>query len=107
MIKFEATLKVDTIEDKSVPKRDGDTFEFTEVVLSNADKYPVSIVARLANATQKELIKTGRTYPFTIGIASYKRQDGRIWNNFIVDSVNISEDDNGPAEYVEDGDIPF
>lgn len=107
MIKFEATLKVDSMEDKSVPKRDGDTFDFTEVVLSTADKYPVSLVARLSNGTQKELIKTGGTYPFTIGITSYKRQDGRIWNNFIVDSINTQDVDNGPSEYVEDGDIPF
>lgn len=107
MIKFKANLKVEAMEDKSIPKRDGEMFDFTEVVLSSGGKYPTHIVARLQNETQKELLQTGKSYPLELGITSYKRQDGRIWNNFIVDSVNTAEDDNGPTEYVEDGDIPF
>ena len=107
MIKFKANLKVEAMEDKSIPKRDGEMFDFTEVVLSSGGKYPTHIVARLQNETQKELLQTGKSYPLELGITSYTRQDGRIWNNFIVCAVEVETyDDSQPVE-LESDDIPF
>lgn len=111
MIKFTAELIVKKIEEKSVRKRDGDMFNFTEVTLEQPGKRPMRLVAR-ADESVLPALHEGLKANFDLGITSFTTQDGRTFNNFLITDVigeTIANTPKGyPAAAVDMGDdIPF
>lgn len=108
MIKFNAEFKVNKIEHKSVTKRDGTPFDFIEATLEEGLKRKTYIVARVNEDIARQL-KEGEKSILQIEVTSWKRDDGKIWNNFVVTDVAIPEifrqDPVKPFE--ADEDIPF
>lgn len=90
MIKFNAELTVKKIENKSIRKKDGGTFEFTEVTLEQPGKRPTLLVAR-ANDEVAPSLREGLKASFDLSITSFTTQDGRIFNNFLVTFVDVKE----------------
>ena len=114
MIKFTAQLTIKRIEEKSIRKRDGDMFNFTEVTLEQGGKRPTLLVARADDEVVGSL-QEGLKANFDLGITSFTTQDGRTFNNFVVLDMAVSAaknigktHDGRPTEVVELGDdIPF
>lgn len=104
MIKFNQTFKVLKIEDKSITKRDGTPYEFTEAVLEEGDKKKTYLVARVKDGVASSLHE-GEKQNLQIEITSWKRDDGKIWNNFVVREVVPSDIPN--SYYSDSEDIPF
>lgn len=100
MITFTKEFKVEEVTEKSITKRDGTPFEFTEVLLSEGDKRKTYIVARVKDEA-KDLMRKGSKLPLEIEITSWKRDDGKVWNNFVVKNVL-----NGAGSWDNDP-IPF
>ena len=88
MIKFTAELAIKRIEEKSVRKRDGDMFNFTEVTLEQAGKRPTVVVARADDSILPEL-REGLKANFELGITSFTTQDGRTFNNFLITDMTV------------------
>lgn len=109
MIKFSAKLKVKNITDKSVKKRDGGDFKFTEVELEAAGKKPTTLLARAMDEVIP-LLRLGQTMDMDIAISSFTASDGRVFNNFLI--TNVIENDE-PATVAQTAaadtfdDIPF
>lgn len=91
MIKFSAKMKVLSLEEKSIKKRDGGTFEFTEAKLEQGTKYKTIIMARVYDDAVAKL-KVGKVADMDLGITSTEAADGRIFNNFVVTDVLDAED---------------
>lgn len=116
MIRFTAELTIKRIEEKSIRKRDGDMFNFTEVTLEQAGKRPTLLVARADDAVVPEL-REGLKANFDLGITSFTTQDGRTFNNFLITdmAVGVAQQKaiaNVPPSYPDAGvemgdDIPF
>ena len=53
MISLHHSFVIDHIEDKKIPTRNGDTFEFTEVTMYTKGKYPTWLQARLESPDMK------------------------------------------------------
>lgn len=90
MIKFTAELTVKKIEEKSVKKRDGGMFNFTEVTLEKGGKFPTVIQARAQEDIVGD-IKLGMKANFDLGITSFTTQDGRVFNNFQITLVEAKQ----------------
>lgn len=107
MIKFSAELTVKKIENKAVRKRDGGTFEFTEVTLEQAGKRPTLLVAR-ASEEVLPVLREGLKGEFEIGITSFTMNDGRTFNNFLVTFFDSKEDTKEQVQPLETAlkDIP-
>lgn len=86
MIKFSAKMKVISLTDKEIKKKDGGTFAFTEVRLEQGGKYNTVIVARLDSEARGELTP-GSVYELDLGINSFETTDGRVFNNFIIKDI--------------------
>lgn len=106
MITFVKEFTVEDITTKTINKRDGTPFTFTEATLVDGVKKKTYIVARVYDDMVSEL-QRGSKQNLEIEITSWKRDDGKIWNNFVVKNVLGV---NKPAETAApwDGDpIPF
>ena len=110
MIKFSAKMKVLSLEEKSIKKRDGGTFDFTEAKLEQGTKYKTIIMARVYDDAVAKL-KVGKVVDMDLGITSAEASDGRIFNNFVVTDVLGAEDapeEKQPKPVSIDGDeLPF
>ena len=91
MIKFSSKMKVLSLEKKSIKKRDGGTFDFTEAKLEQGTKYKTIIMARVYDDAVAKL-KVGTVADMDLGITSAEAADGRIFNNFVVTDVLGAED---------------
>ena len=91
MIKFSAKMKVLALEKKSIKKRDGGTFDFTEAKLEQGTKYKTIIMARVYDEVIAKL-KVGAVADMDLGITSAEAADGRVFNNFVVTDVLDAED---------------
>ena len=110
MIKFSAKMKVLSLEEKSIKKRDGGTFEFTEAKLEQGTKYKTFIMARVYDEVVAKL-KVGTVADMDLGITSAEAADGRIFNNFVVTDVLGAEETSEeklpePTPFVGD-ELPF
>ena len=88
MIKFDAKVKVLSVEKKTLKTSSGNDFSFTEAVVSiwtkNAQQ---KMTTRLGSFVEPDEIKVGLTLDATFLIMSNEGRDGRIWNNFILSSI--------------------
>lgn len=110
MIKFSAKMKVLSLEKKSIKKRDGGTFDFTEAKLEQGTKYKTIIMARVYDDAVAKL-KVGTVADMDLGITSAEAAGGRIFNNFVVtdvlDAEDVSEEKQPePVPFVGD-ELPF
>lgn len=106
MIKFAAKLKVLKIENKSVQKRDGGTFDFVEAILEDNGKKKTQLVARVDNEVH---IRAGQVADMTILVTSHE-YNGRIFNSFVItDVLDDVAQPSAPQSYTQDAgdDIPF
>lgn len=108
MIKFSAKMKVLSVEEKSIKKRDGGTFDFTEAKLEQGTKYKTVIMARVYDDAVTKL-KIGTVADMDLGITSTEAADGRIFNNFVVtDVIDAQEVKEKPKMVPFEGDeLPF
>ena len=108
MIKFSAKMKVLSVEEKSIKKRDGGTFDFTEAKLEQGTKYKTIIMARVYDDAVAKL-KVGTVADMDLGITSTETADGRIFNNFVVtDVIDAEEVKEKPKMVPFEGDeLPF
>lgn len=108
MIKFSAKMKVLSVEEKSIKKRDGGTFDFTEAKLEQGTKYKTIIMARVYDDAVAKL-KVGAVADMDLGITSTEAADGRIFNNFVVtDVIDAEEVKEKPKMVPFEGDeLPF
>lgn len=108
MITFEEKLTVKKLEHKSVAKKDGGTFDFTEAILEKGGKQPTYLVCRVGEAIEP-LLKVDETAVFEIGITSYVGKDKRVWNNFVILTKAVQEETpQVPFETQDLGeDLPF
>lgn len=110
MIKFSAKLKPLSIEQKSIKKRDGGMFNFTEVRLEHGTKYKTLLVARATDEVAPS-IKIGKIQDMDIGISSNEGSDGRVFNNFVITDILPDEEvpttESEPAARVVGDDLPF
>lgn len=98
MIKFDAKVKVLSVEKKTLKTSSGNDFSFTEAVVVDLDeKKPTKMVSRLGSFIEEDSIKAGQTLDATFLITHNDGRDGRIWNNFILASVK-EKPQNIPAE---------
>lgn len=86
MITFTKEFTVENIAAKTISKRDGTPFTFTEATLVEGVKKKTYIVARVYDDVVSDL-RRGQKQNLEIEITSWKRDDGKIWNNFLVKSV--------------------
>lgn len=86
MITFTKEFTVENIATKTISKRDGTPFTFTEATLVEGVKKKTYIVARVYDDVVSDL-RRGQKQNLEIEITSWKRDDGKIWNNFLVKSV--------------------
>lgn len=91
MIKFTTELTVKKVETKTIKKRDGGDFTFTEATLEQGGKKPVTILARVSDELVSEL-QTGKKQSMDIGITSFTTNDGRVFNNFLVTFVDAPKE---------------
>lgn len=108
MITFTKEFTVEDIAKKTINKRDGTPFTFTEATLVEGVKKKTYIVARVYDDVVPSL-QRGAKQNLEIEITSWKRDDGKVWNNFVVKNVLGA---NKPAEHApfythDDGEIPF
>lgn len=88
MIKFDAKVKVLSIEKKTLKTSSGNDFSFTEAVVVDLDeKRPTKMTTRLGSFVEPDEIRVGLTLDATFLIMSNEGRDGRIWNNFILSSI--------------------
>ena len=88
MIKFEAKVKVLSVEKKTLKTSSGNDFSFTEaIVIDLGEKRPTKMVTRLGSFVEEDDIKVGQTLEGIFIITHNEGRDGRIWNNFILSSV--------------------
>ena len=110
MLKISGKFVAKKVEEKSVKKRDGGTFDFKEVTLEYVAKKPTTIVARVSDKVVEEFVE-GSKYELDIAITSWETDTGRIWNNFVIMDVVDVEHTNAKsneANYVAvDDDLPF
>ena len=107
MITFTKEFTVEDIATKTIKKRDGSPFTFTEATLAEGTKRKNYIVARVYDDMVSEL-KRGLKQKLEIEITSWKREDGKIWNNFVVKSVlGGNQPIEKPAPNWSDDPIPF
>ena len=108
MIKFSAKMKVLSVEEKSIKKRDGGTFDFTEAKLEQGTKYKTIIMARVYDDAVAKL-KVGAVADMDLGITSTEAADGRIFNNFVVTDVIDAEEVKEKPKIVpfEGDELPF
>lgn len=113
MISLHHSFIVDHIEDKKIPTRNGDTFEFTEVTMYTKGKYPTWLQARLESPDMKLQLLGGEEYAMDISVSSWKSDDGRVFPRFTIRNivpVNPREVMDVPPEtpsYDDSDDIPF
>lgn len=110
MITFTKEFTVENINTKTITKRDGTPFTFTEATLVEGMKKKTYIVARVYDDMVSEL-RQGSKQNLEIEITSWKKDDGKIWNNFVVKNVvgGYSETPVGmaPGWNSQGDDIPF
>lgn len=108
MIKFSAKMKVLSVEEKSIKKRDGGTFDFTEAKLEQGTKHKTIIMARVYDDAVAKL-KVGTVADMDLGITSTEAAGGRIFNNFVVtDVIGAEEVKEKPKMVPFEGDeLPF
>lgn len=88
MIKFEAKVKVLSVQKKTLKTSSGNDFSFTEAVVEDTDeRKPTKMVVRLGSFVEEDSIRTGNLYDAIFLITHNEGRDGRIWNNFILSSV--------------------
>lgn len=98
MIKFEAKVKVLSVENKTLKTSSGNDFSFTEAVVIDLDeKRPTKMVVRLGTYVEEGSVKTGKTYDAIFLITHNEGRDGRIWNNFILSAIK-EKPENIPEE---------
>ena len=86
MIKISGKFLAKKVEQKSVKKRDGGTFDFQEVTLEHVAKKPTLIVAKKKKKVVEEIVE-GSKYELDIAITSWESDTGKIWNNFVIMDV--------------------
>ena len=108
MIKFSNEFTVSKIEHKSLQKKDGSRFDFDEVTLETGGKYKTYLVARASEEAVNDIAE-GKKFDVEIGITSWKQDNGKIWNNFLITNVNpIAAKATERVKPLEvDDDIPF
>jgi hypothetical protein len=112
MIKVSGKFLAKKVEQKSIKKRDGGTFDFTEVVLEQVAKKPTTIVARVSDKVVDEIIE-GSKCELDIVITSWESDTGKIWNNFVIMDVidvehgAVQQAQSAPVSDYADDDIPF
>lgn len=112
MIKISGKFLAKKVEQKSVKKRDGGTFDFTEVTLENVAKKPTTIVARVSDKIVEEFVE-GSKYELDIVITSWESDTGKIWNNFVIMDVidvehgTVQKTQSAPAIDYDGDEIPF
>lgn len=88
MIKFEAKVKVLSVEKKTLKTSSGNDFSFTEVLVVDKDeRRPTKMTTRLGSFIEEGTVKAGQELDAVFLIMSNEGRDGRIWNNFILSSV--------------------
>lgn len=88
MIKFEAKVKVLSVEKKTLKTSSGNDFSFTEVLVVDKDeRRPTKMTTRLGSFIEEGAVKAGQELDAVFLIMSNEGRDGRIWNNFILSSV--------------------
>lgn len=88
MIKFEAKVKVLSVEKKTLKTSSGNDFSFTEALVIDLDeKRPTKLTTRLGSFIEDDQVRVGMTLDAIILIMSNEGRDGRIWNNFILSSI--------------------
>ena len=98
MIKFEAKVKVLSVQNKTLKTSSGNDFSFTEAVVTDLDeKRPTKMVTRLGSFVEEGSVKPGKTYDAIFLIMHNDGRDGRIWNNFILSGIKEKPQDI-PAE---------
>ena len=98
MIKFEAKVKVLSIEKKTLKTSSGNDFSFTEAIVADLDeRKPTKLVTRLGSFLEEDSVKVGQVLNAVILIMHNDGRDGRIWNNFILSSIKQAPE-NVPAE---------
>lgn len=106
MVKFTAKFKVLKVENKSVQKRDGGTFDFVEAVLEEGTKKKTQLVARVGDEVS---LRAGQVAEITLLVTSHE-YNGRIFNSFLVtDVLDDVAQPGAPQSYTQDAgdDIPF
>lgn len=83
MIKISGNFIAKKVEQKSVNKRSGGTFDFTEVELEEVSKKPTTIIARVSDKVVETFVE-GSKYDLDIVVTSWKADNGKVWNNFII-----------------------
>lgn len=112
MIKISGKFLAKKVEQKSVKKRDGGTFDFTEITLENVAKKPTTIVARVSDKISEEFVE-GSKYELDIVITSWESDTGKIWNNFVIMDVidvehgAVQQAQSAPANDYDGDEIPF
>ena len=115
MIKVTGKFLATKVEQKSVAKRTGGNFDFTEVTLEQVTKNPTTIVARVSDKVVEGFVE-GSKYELDIVITSWKSDAGKIWNNFVIMEVIDVEHCGQPQKAAapapagnnfDDDDIPF
>lgn len=105
MIKFSAKFKVLNIENKSVQKKDGGTFNFVEVTLEEGTKKKTQLVARLGEDLH---VKAGDVADMDILVTSHD-YNGRIFNSFLITDV-LEKFEPQPipkVQHLDSDEIPF
>lgn len=88
MIKFEAKVKVLSVEKKTLKTSSGNDFSFTEVLVVDMDeRRPTKMTTRLGSFIEEGAVKAGQELDAVFLIMSNEGRDGRIWNNFILSSI--------------------
>ena len=98
MIKISGKFLAKKVEQKSVKKRDGGTFDFQEVTLEHVAKKPTLIVARVSDKVVEEFVE-GSKYELDIAITSWESDTGKIWNNFVI--VDVIDVEHGAVQQTQ------
>lgn len=112
MIKISGKFLAKKVEQKSVKKRDGGTFDFQEVTLEHVAKKPTLIVARVSDKVVEEFVE-GSKYELDIAITSWESDTGKIWNNFVIMDVidvehgAVKQTQSAPVNDYDDDILPF
>ena len=105
MIKISGKFLAKKVEQKSVKKRDGGTFDFQEVTLEHVAKKPTLIVARVSDKVLEEFVE-GSKYELDIAITSWESDTGKIWNNFVImDVIDVEHGNAKPQSNTTDYDV--
>ena len=105
MIKISGKFLAKKVEQKSVKKRDGGTFDFQEVTLEHVAKKPTLIVARVSDKVVEGFVE-GSKYELDIAITSWESDTGKIWNNFVImDVIDVEHGNAKPQSNASDYDV--